>query len=125
MGKKSSAGSTSQDAVMHLVASVPIPGVKGDFDHLAYGLKGNRLFLAAEDHKSVEVFDLNSGKHLQSVAGFETPHQILYVPETNNLLVTDSGAEDAKEGYVRVISGESYKVADSNQGAGSGRFERL
>jgi len=36
--------------------------VEGRFDHLAVDLKGNRLFLAAQAHKSVEVFDLLRGK---------------------------------------------------------------
>ncbi len=98
---------------LHLRSSVPMPGVKGDFDHFAADVKGNRLFLAAEEHKSVEVFDLQTGKHLRSISGFDTPHSILYVPEKNTLLVTDSGPEDLKEGYIRVVSGDSYKITDS------------
>ncbi len=98
---------------LQLKTSVALPGVKGDFDHFAADVKGNRLFLAAEEHKSVEVFDLKTGQHLQSISGFDTPHAIVYVPEKNTLLVTDSGVEDGKEGYIRVVSCDSYKITDS------------
>jgi hypothetical protein len=106
-------GQGTQKEILHLETTITIPDVKGAFDHFAADLKGNRLFLAAEDHKSVEVFDLATAKHLRSIAGFDTPHSILYVPSNNTLLVTDSGAEDSKDGYVRVVSGETYKVTDS------------
>lgn len=102
-----------QHEVLHLQATIPIPNVKGAFDHFAADVKGNRLFLAAEDHKSVEVFDLATARHLRSITGFDTPHSILYVPANDTLLVTDSGPEDLKEGYVRVVSGKTYKVTDS------------
>jgi DNA-binding beta-propeller fold protein YncE len=98
---------------MKLKTTIPLPEIKGDFDHFAADLKSNRLYLAAEDHKSVEVFDLRSGKHLQSIGGFETPHAIVYSPEKNALFVTDSGPEDGNEGYIRVVSLDSSKVTDS------------
>jgi DNA-binding beta-propeller fold protein YncE len=92
---------------------VPLPGVKGDFDHLEADVKGNRLFLAAEDHHSVEVFDLKTGKHLRSVTGIDSPHQIVFEPDTNKAFVTDSGPEDGNKGYIRVISGTTYKITES------------
>jgi len=57
--------------------------VQRDFDHFAVDLQGNRLFLAAEDHGTLEVFDLRTGKHLRSVSGFETPHSIFPIPQTH------------------------------------------
>ncbi len=98
---------------MKLKTTIPLPEIKGDFDHFAADLKSNRLYLAAEDHKSVEVFDLKTGKHLQSIGGFETPHAIVYAAEKNALFVTDSGPEDGNEGYIRVVSLDSSKVTDS------------
>jgi hypothetical protein len=32
---------------LKLIATTPLPGFSGDFDHFAVDLKGNRLFLAA------------------------------------------------------------------------------
>jgi DNA-binding beta-propeller fold protein YncE len=98
---------------MHLKTSVAIPGLKGAFDHFAADTKGNRLFLAAEDHKSVEVFELKSGKHLRSIIGFDTPHSILFVSDNNSLLVTDSGPDEGKQGFVRVVSGDTYGITKS------------
>jgi hypothetical protein len=85
---------------MKLVATTPLPGFSGDFDHFALDLKGKRLLLTAEDHKSVEVFDLD-GKHLQSIAGFGQPHAALFLPDVNKLIVTDG--DDF--GMVELISG--------------------
>ncbi|PYY11814.1 MAG: hypothetical protein DMG69_03035 [Acidobacteria bacterium] len=76
-------------------------------------MKGNRLFLAAEDNKTVEIFDLQTGKRLHSVSGFDAPHAIVYFPENNTLLVPDSGCEDGLGGYIRVVSLESNKITNS------------
>ena len=73
---------------LKLMATTPLPGFSGDFDHFALDLKGKRLFLTAEDHKTVDVFDLE-GKHLQSITGFGQPHAALFLPDSNKLIVTD------------------------------------
>lgn len=43
-----------------------MPEITGDFDHFAYDLKRNRLFVSAEEHHSVEMFDLDTGKRRPS-----------------------------------------------------------
>lgn len=80
------------DQVLVLQGRTKLPTYSGDFDHFAVDLKGNRLFLAAEDHGTLEVFDLKSVKHLKSVTGFETPHSIFLIPQIHKILVTDSSA---------------------------------
>jgi len=62
---------------LRLIATTPLPGFSGDFDHFAIDLKGKRLFLTAEDHKTVEVFDLE-GKRLHSITGFGQPHAAVF-----------------------------------------------
>jgi hypothetical protein len=53
---------------LRLVRSIPMPEFEGgDFDHFEADIKGNRLFLAAEDHKTVEVFNLRTGEHLDTL----------------------------------------------------------
>lgn len=86
---------TSKAAVLMLEGRTELPGYSGDFDHFAVDLPGGRLFLAAEDHGTLEVFDLRTGKHLKSVRGFETPHSIFPVTQTHKLLITD-GSETIK-----------------------------
>ncbi|TLY81706.1 MAG: hypothetical protein E6K41_05860 [Gammaproteobacteria bacterium] len=83
------------DTVLALQGRTELPGYTGDFDHFAVDLPGNRLFLAAEDHGTLEVFDLRTGRHLRSVRGFDTPHSIFLVPQTHRLLITD-GSDSVK-----------------------------
>lgn len=94
---------------LKLIATTPLPGFSGDFDHFAVDSKGNRLFLAAEDHKTVEVFDLRTGKPIHSITGFGQPHAILFLAETNKLIVTDG--DDF--GRVALVNGETYEIVDS------------
>lgn len=92
--------------VLHLAGRTELPGYTGDFDHFEYDLKGNRLWLAAEDHGTLELFDLKTGKQVKSFTGVVgTPHGILFVPEKNRLIVTDSGGEGMR---VRLIDATSY-----------------
>src|SRR5437762_13548235 len=95
---------------LKLAATTPLPGFSGDFDHFAVDLKGNRLFLTAEDHKTVEAFELRTGKRIQSVTGFEEPHAMVYLPDSNRLIVTDGNNTTGK---VELVSGENYKILDS------------
>src|SRR5438270_3969544 len=88
--------SASDRVPLRLVHSVALPKYSGDFDHFAADIGGNRLFLAAEDHGTLEVFDLNSTKWLRTIRGFEVPHSILYLPATQKLFVTDGGTGMSK-----------------------------
>ncbi len=72
-----------------------LPGYTGDFDHMDADLAGNRLFLAAEDHGTLEVFNLRTLAHLRTIHGFETPHSIFQVPGKHQLLITD-GSDTVK-----------------------------
>ncbi len=40
---------------LKLLHTTPLPGFAGDLDHFEIDLKGNRLFLTAEVHKTVEA----------------------------------------------------------------------
>src|SRR6202040_4259010 len=73
-----------------LINSVDLPGYTGDFDHFAADYDHNRLLLAAEDHGTVEVFDLNTSAHLRTVNGFGNPHSILARKGVPTLFITDS-----------------------------------
>ena len=81
------------------------PGYSGDFDHFGYDLKGNRLWLAAEDHGTLELFNLRTGRHERTLTGVETPHAIIYLPKANRLIVTDSG-----KGMTKVFNATTYKL---------------
>src|ERR1019366_3311947 len=78
-----------------LIQSVDLPGYSGDFDHFAVDYDRNRLLLAAEDHGTLEVFDLRTSAHLRSVDGFGNPHSILARKGSPTVLVTDSEKQGA------------------------------
>ncbi len=99
---------TEPAAVLQPAGRTELPGYSGDFDHFAVDLKGNRLFLAAEDHGTLEVFNLQSGAHERTVTGVETPHSIHYIPDQNRLLVTNSGP-----GMTKVLDATTFKVTGS------------
>ena len=87
-----------------LKSTVSLSGYTGDFDHFAADRQRGRLLLAAEDHGTLEVFDLSTGKHLRTVEGFDTPHSILVRPGASTILVTDSGKSMSK-----LLDAETYE----------------
>lgn len=86
-----------------LVATTPLPEIVGDFDHFAVDLKRSHLFISAEEHHTIELFDLKSGKHLKSISGVQTPHTLAFVPEKDELFISDGGASACV-----VLSGEDF-----------------
>lgn len=81
--------------VLHVSEIISLPGVMGGFDHFAYHSRRNQLYLAAEDHGTVEVIDLNKGRRVGRITGFKNPHSILFRPGAPTLLITDSGPESS------------------------------
>ena len=80
-----------------------LPGYDGDFDHLFADTRENKLFVAAEDHGTVEVFDLKTGRHLKTLTTFKTPHAFFLVPGTHRLIVTDDSGP-------RIIDDRTYQL---------------
>jgi DNA-binding beta-propeller fold protein YncE len=106
---------------LKLEASIALPGFSGDFDHFAIDEKGGRLFLAGEDHKTVEVFDVKTNHPLKSIAGFGAPHAIFYLPESDRILVTDGD-----KGVLKILSGKDYSEiahVDGLAGVDSARLD--
>ena len=81
-----------------------LPGISGDVDHLAIDTAGQRLFLAAEDNGTLRVIDLKTGKLERTVKGFHTPHSILFLPDQNELYVTDGSKA------VQVLDSTTFQV---------------
>src|SRR2546429_1756055 len=79
---------------LRLAGRTEMPGYTGDFDHFAYDLPSRRLWLAAEDHGTLDIFDLKTGALRKSLRGVvDTPHGVFYLPQKKRLIVTDSGGE--------------------------------
>lgn len=94
-----------QDLPLKLIKTTPLPGFVGDLDHFGIDRRGNRLFLAAEEHKTVEVFDLRTGERLHSIEGFGQPLMMVYLPESNHLIVTDGG-----DNAVHLVDCKKYRI---------------
>lgn len=81
---------SGQTGSVRLIKSVDLPGYTGDFDHFAADYERGRLLLAAEDHGTLEVFDLKTSDHLNSISGFGNPHSILVRKGVPTVFITDS-----------------------------------
>jgi len=107
---------------VRLIKSVDLAGYTGDFDHFAVDYDRNRLLLAAEDHGTVEIFDLKTSEHLLTVGGFGNPHSILARKGVPTLFITDSEKQMstirnadtlAKEKTVRLTPGADTAKYDT------------
>lgn len=85
----SGAGSTG----LELVATIPMPSVKGRIDHFSADARGRRLYVAALGNDSVEVLDTQQNRHEKSVRGFGEPQGVLYLSETGRLYVANGSAD--------------------------------
>ena len=83
---------------LRLLKTTPLPAITGgDFDHFAVDRKNNRLYVAAEVYGSIEVFDLRTGEHLQSVRGVvKSPRKIALLEDKGELLVNDAGTSSCE-----------------------------
>jgi DNA-binding beta-propeller fold protein YncE len=97
---------------LKLIESVPLPGIDGDFDHFTVDLQGNRLFSAAEGHGTVEVFDMRTNEHIQTIGKgvIKEPHSLLYREDLNRLYVVDG---TFRIGAVRIYDGKDYGLIKS------------
>jgi DNA-binding beta-propeller fold protein YncE len=94
---------------LKLVQTYQLPqDVKGNFDHFAVDLAGNRLFATPEAYKAVLVFDIRTGNLIHKITGIEKPHAILYREDLKRLYVTDGEAGD-----VKIVDSVSYAVLSS------------
>lgn len=95
--------------VMSRYRSIPLPDITGgDFDHFTLDREHNRLYVTAEKHQSVEMFDLTTGKHLASGGGYANPHSMNFVTGANLLFVADGGAAS-----VKVVDAATLKVINT------------
>ncbi len=90
---------------LELVRTISMPGISGRFDFFGIDLKGHRLFVTPLDHKTVEVYDLNTAKLIHSILGIVKPHAVFYREDLDEIFVTDGPA-----GSVKVFRGSNYEL---------------
>lgn len=91
---------------LDLVASIPMPGVKGRLDHMALDAKRNRLIVAALGNGTVEALSLEKKECERSIGDLEAPQGVAYLPDLDRVVVTCGG-----DGSVRFYRGETLDLA--------------
>ncbi|MGA2812751.1 MAG: YncE family protein [Candidatus Acidiferrum sp.] len=87
---------------MVLTEAIPLPGVKGRFDHFA--TSGRKLFISALGNDTVEVLDI-SGRTLEhTITGVPHPQGVVFAPEVNKLFVASS------QGKLYIYDGTSFEL---------------
>src|ERR1700694_4011227 len=94
----------SADQLAKNLTTTRMVGVQNHFDHLTPDLKNNRLFVVPEDNKSIEVYDLRSGKFIHSIKGIGVGHSVVYRADTDQIFVTDGS-----EGSLHIFNGTTYQ----------------
>src|SRR5258705_10925712 len=89
---------------LELVRTIPMPGITGRFDAFGVDVKGHRLFVTPLDHKTVEVYDLKTGKLIDRIPGIEKAHAVLYRGDLDKIFVTDGAA-----GSLKIFKGNTYE----------------
>jgi hypothetical protein len=112
----------AENPPLKLLKSVSLPALHdGDFDHFIADLGSKRLFGAAEENSKVLVFDLETGKLLQTLSDLKAPHSMVYRDDLKKLYVVDGDL--AK---IRMYDGTTYKKAgdiDVREGADSSAYD--
>ena len=78
-----------EGTMLQPVRTIPLPDVEGRIDHLAVDLQGQRLFVAALGNNTLEVLDLTAGTRLHTITGLHEPQGVVFLPESNTLVVTN------------------------------------
>lgn len=85
-----------------LERTIPLVGVVGRIDHLAYDAKRGRIFIAELGNGSVEGVDLATGRSIGRIGGLKEPQGLAFLRDRDELVVASGG-----DGSVR-----SYRGAD-------------
>src|SRR5215212_7481659 len=100
--------SAAAPLTLNLDKAIPLPGVKGRFDHFSIDAKGKRLFVAALGNNTLEVIDVAAGKSIKSIRGLHKPPGVLYLPEGNQIVVANGD-----DGTCKFFDRASYDLVRS------------
>jgi YVTN family beta-propeller protein len=89
---------------LRLEKTIPLPGVKGRIDHLAFDAENERLFVAALGNNTVEVVDVKRAKVIRTITGLAEPQGVIYQPERKRLWVAN-----ASDGKVRIFDALTFQ----------------
>jgi YVTN family beta-propeller protein len=99
---------TPSPSPLRLEKTIPLPGVKGRIDHLAFDADNQRLFVAALGNNTVEIIDHKSGKVAHTISGLAEPQGVLYEPERKHLWIANGN-----DGKVRIFDALTFQPIQS------------
>ena len=105
VGFSQSAPGAAASPPLRLIQEVPLPGAQGRMDHFTVDAERERLIFSALGNNTVEIVSLFAGKVVHSLAGLDGPQGVLYVPQRDRIVVSNSG-----DGKVRVYDGTSFDL---------------
>lgn len=79
---------------LKLVKEIPMPGVKGRIDHMAFNSKDQVLYVAALGNNTVEAIDLKNGATVHSIKDIQEPQGIGYLRDQDEIAVASGGNGD-------------------------------
>lgn len=94
---------------LSLVAKIPMPQMKGTWDHLTADASTSRLFLSAQEDHAVDVVDLQTNRPVHRISGFfNRPQGEYYVADPARLIVTNG-----RDGTCKILRGDTYELLHS------------
>lgn len=116
-----SSSGASASPKLPLVATIPMNGIEGRFDHFAFDPKTSRLFVSALEGRSVEVVDLKRCRRAGRIPNVFEPQGVFFIAGANRLLVASRG-----DGTLRSFNATTLKEGpwlDLGRNADNVRFD--
>ena len=110
-----------EPASLKLVQAIPLPEVKGRFDHLALDVAGRRLFVAALGNDTLEVLDLATGKRVHTITGLSKPQGVAFLTDSKQVVVANGGDGTCK--FFDAATFKLLKALDKLDDADNVRFD--
>lgn len=96
-------------APLVLVRIIPMPAAEGRIDHMAIDANSGRVFASVYGNDTVEVLDVHRGREIHIIhEGLNEPQGVAYLPESNRLIVSNSG-----DGTCKIFDSDTYKAIAS------------
>jgi DNA-binding beta-propeller fold protein YncE len=84
--------------------TIPLPGVKGRFDHFAIDTNAHHLFVAALGNNTLEILDVAAAKRLHTIQGLRKPTGVVFLAPENQI-----GVANGDDGTFRVYDARTYQ----------------
>src|SRR5438477_479372 len=97
--------------LLKLTKTIPLPGVKGRFDHFAADVQSKRLFVAALGNNTLEIIDAAAAKRVHAITGLLKPTGVAFLPEPNEIIVANGD-----DGTVKILDATNYKLVKNITG---------